>query len=83
MRKKHLNPTNVILCLTNLVLMAFEGVMPVTEVIRYRPNNNEVSFEGIKPVTGEIAGYRTSNNVVVVHSKVESMKGMPDSKMLI
>ena len=64
--------------------MSFEGVMPVTEVIRYRPNNNnEVSFEGIKPVTGEITGYRTSNNVVVVHSKVERMKGMPDSKMLI
>jgi len=70
-----LNPTILILCLTNLAIMTFEGVMPVTEVMGYRPNNNNgANFEGIKPVTGEITGYRTSNNVVVVHSKVERMK---------
>ena len=64
--------------------MTFEGVMPVTEVMGYRPNNNNgANFEGIKPVTGEITGYRTSNNVVVVHSKVERMKGMLGYEILI
>ena len=64
--------------------MTFEGVMPVTEVMGYRPNNNNgANFEGIKPVTGEITGYRASNNVVVVHSKVERMKGMLGYEILI